>query len=164
MVAAPSFAAIAGCLVIALTALAKTPDPPEPQAPPLTHAPAVAGPARQLIPVEVLRVIDGDTVEVRARIWLDQFVVTRLRLRGIDAPERGGRCAAEAERAEAARRRLAALAGEDAGAFLTDLGTDKYGGRVLGRLVGADGRDLGARMVADGHARPYDGRRRQAWC
>lgn len=162
MAAAHAFAAAAGAAVVALAALGSGPPrAPEPPRPPGLET--AAAPARQLIPVEILRVVDGDTVEVKARVWLDQWIVTRVRLRGIDAPERQARCAAEAERGEAARRHLVALAGEGQ-AFLADLGRDKYGGRVLGRLVGPDGRDIGGRMLADGHARTYDGRRRQGWC
>lgn len=116
-----------------------------------------------MIPVEVLRVIDGDTLEVRAEIWLDQWIVTRVRLRDIDAPERAARCKAEAARAEAARRHLTGLVAEGP-VFLTDLGRDKYGGRVLGHLIAADGRDLGQAMLQQGHARPYAGRSRETWC
>src|SRR3989338_6548178 len=35
----------------------------------------------------VLEVIDGDTIVVRARIWLGQAVETRVRLSWADAPE-----------------------------------------------------------------------------
>ena len=38
-------------------------------------------------PVEVLRVIDGDTFEARVRIWPGMDVTTKVRLRGIDAAE-----------------------------------------------------------------------------
>src|SRR3954454_8376143 len=54
------------------------------------------------ISAELLRVIDGDTIEVRARIWLDLDLTTRVRLAGIDAPELNGGCAEE--------RRLAGMA------------------------------------------------------
>jgi endonuclease YncB( thermonuclease family) len=125
----------------------------------------VEGPAplRPLVPVEILKVIDGDTIEVRARIWLDQWIVTRVRLRDIDAPEVTGRCPAETAMAETARRHLAALAGSGP-AYLADLGRDKYGGRVLGRIVSADGQDLAGRMLAAGHVRASSGRRRHPWC
>ena len=50
------------------------------------------------VPAEVVDIIDGDTVTVRARIWPGQFVETRVRLRGADTPEiRRPDC--EAERA-----------------------------------------------------------------
>ena len=52
---------------------------------------------------EVVEIIDGDTLAVRARIWLDQTIEARVRLSGIDAPELRGRCAAERHAAVAAR-------------------------------------------------------------
>ena len=175
MAAAVTHAVLAGASIAFVLAFV----PARLDAPALTrpHAPAAAaeessaavvpapkaGAFRQLIPVEVLRVIDGDTLEVRAEIWLDQWIVTRVRLRDIDAPERAARCKAEAARAEAARRHLTGLVAEGP-VFLTDLGRDKYGGRVLGHLIAADGRDLGQAMLQQGHARPYAGRSRETWC
>ena len=47
------------------------------------------------VPAEVLAVLDGDTLVVRARIWLGQDVETRIRLDGIDAPELKGKCESE---------------------------------------------------------------------
>jgi micrococcal nuclease len=115
------------------------------------------------IPVEILRVIDGDTVEVRAQIWIDQHVTTRVRIRSIDAPERQSRCAEERAMAEAARDQLIGLIGSGP-AFLTDLGRDKYGSRVLGTILTASGADVGRQMINQGHARPYAGGKRQGWC
>ena len=70
-----------------------------------SHAQA-AEPLPGPVPAEVVDIIDGDTVTVRARIWPGQFVETRVRLRGVDTPEiRRPDC--EAERA----------AGHEASAF-----------------------------------------------
>ena len=44
---------------------------------------------------QVLRVIDGDTIAVRAQIWIGQSVETRVRIVGVDTPELRGRCALE---------------------------------------------------------------------
>ena len=41
---------------------------------------------------EALRVLDGDTFEARVRVWPGFDVTTRVRLRGIDAPEMRARC------------------------------------------------------------------------
>lgn len=118
---------------------------------------------RQMIPAELVRVIDGDTVEIRALIWLDQHIVTRVRLRGIDAPELGGRCPDEARRAvEAAEALRKLLAGRQL--HLTDIGRDKYGGRIIGRIMAGSGNDIGEAMLAAGHARPYAGGRRDPRC
>ena len=55
---------------------------------------------------EVLRVIDADTLEARVHLWLGMNVITLVRVKGVDAPERFGRakCAREAELAEEATR------------------------------------------------------------
>jgi endonuclease YncB( thermonuclease family) len=62
--------------------------------------------ARQ--PVEVLRTLDGDTFEARVHLWPGLEMTTRVRLRGIDAPELKARCAGELQMAQqASERRLA---------------------------------------------------------
>jgi micrococcal nuclease len=118
---------------------------------------------RQMIPAELIRVIDGDTVEMRVLIWLDQHVVTRVRLRGIDAPERDHRCPDEHRRAEAAAAALGTLL-SGRGLFLTDISRDKYGGRVVARVMAGRDGDAGAMLLAQGHARPYAGGRRDRRC
>lgn len=48
-------------------------------------------------PVEVVRVIDGDTLEARVHLWPGLEMMTRVRLRGIDAPELKAHCPEERE-------------------------------------------------------------------
>lgn len=112
------------------------------------------------VPATLLRVIDGDTLVVRARVWLDLEVVTRVRLRDVNAPELRARDEEERARATAARAFLAGLA-EGAPLVLTEISQDKYGGRVVAR-VSAGGEDLGAALLAGGHARPMGPRGRRA--
>ena len=57
-------------------------------------------------PAEVIRVLDGDTFEARVRIWPGMDITTRVRLRGIDAPEMHARCDDERVKAIAARDAL----------------------------------------------------------
>jgi endonuclease YncB( thermonuclease family) len=116
----------------------------------------LAGP----VPATLLRVIDGDTLVVRARVWLDLEVVTRVRLRGVNAPELRSRDEGERDRAEAARAFVAALA-EGAPLVLTEIGQDKYGGRVVASVTVA-GEDLAAALLAEGHARRMGPRGRRA--
>ena len=47
------------------------------------------------MPARMVQVIDGDTIGVRARIWLEQDVTIHARLAGIDATELGAACLAE---------------------------------------------------------------------
>jgi len=163
-----AFAALAVVLVAAEApslplVTASIPVRPPAAAPAKTNSASEMPRLRQAVPVDILRVIDGDTVEVRAHVWLDQTIVTRVRLKSIDAPELRSGCPLELAKAEAARAKLAAMLGEGP-AFLTGLARDKYGGRVLGQLVTASGEDAGARMLAGGHARAYGGGKRASWC
>jgi micrococcal nuclease len=99
-------------------------------------------------------VVDGDT------FWLDG---EKIRIADINAPElHGARCPSERALGEAATRRLTALL--NAGPFTLETGArarDRYG-RAL-RTVTRGGHSLGARLVAEGLAEPWRGRRSD-WC
>jgi micrococcal nuclease len=114
---------------------------------------------------DVLEVIDGDTVRVRAKIWLNHVVETLVRVRGIDTPERGKRakCKQERKQASLARQKLKKLAGEQV--FLYKVTFDKYGGRVVADVYSPQFENLGLILINEGHARPYNGRgKRKPWC
>jgi endonuclease YncB( thermonuclease family) len=115
------------------------------------------------VPARVLEVVDGDTIKVRARVWLGQEVETNVRLAGIDAPELHGRCPRERAMAEDAKRYLAGRIGNQ-DVRLRDVRFDKYGGRVLATVETPRGEDLAQGMVAAGLARRYGGETRQPWC
>jgi len=127
--------------------------------------PGARAPASIAGPVEAsfLGNYDGDTITVRAWIWPRQSIETSVRLTGIDAPELRGRCEAEKQAARVARDRLNALLSQARRIELHDIALDKYGGRVLARVV-ADGQDMAAALVGEGHARPYAGDTRKGWC
>ncbi|UEM03503.1 thermonuclease family protein [Skermanella rosea] len=115
------------------------------------------------VPGLVTQVIDGDTLEVRVLVWLDQEVVTRVRIDGIDTPEKRGKCQREKDMAEQARQLTETLLAEP-GVTLHDIQHDKYGGRVRARVLTRSGRDVGEHLIAAGLARPYGGKARQTWC
>ena len=46
-------------------------------------------------PAEVVRVVDGDTIEVNAHYWPGHTWRGKVRLRGIDTPELRGKCEIE---------------------------------------------------------------------
>ena len=119
----------------------------------------LAGP----VPARVLNVIDGDTVVVRARVWLGQDIEIRVRLDGVDAPEIKGRCPRERALAEQAR---ALVAGKLEGGTitLTEIEYGKYAGRVVARVATESGEDLSRALLKAGLARPYGGGRRLSWC
>lgn len=119
----------------------------------------LAGP----IIAEPLRVIDGDTVSVRVRVWLDLDMTVDIRIRGIDTPERRGACAEEKALARMATEHLAALA-LPGPLRLTRIEHDKYAGRIVADVVTGDGTDIAALMRSSGLARAYDGKARPGWC
>jgi endonuclease YncB( thermonuclease family) len=142
---------LSGALALVLVALAGSPR--------VAAAERLRGP----IPADVVAVIDGDTLAVRAHIWLGQVVATHVRLLGIDAPELHGHCPRERQ---AARRAREALSQRIRGGAVTleDLRPDKYGGRILARVRDAHGTDLGAALLSARLVANYAGGRRADWC
>ena len=114
-------------------------------------------------PAEVVRVIDGDTFEARVRIWPGMDVTTRVRLRGIDAPELHARCDDERVKALAARDALARLLAEGS-VGISRIGQDKYGGRVDADVSTARTPNVSEALFDGGYARRYSGGRRASWC
>ncbi len=124
---------------------------------------AAAEPLPGPVTAEVVRVIDGDTIEVRAMPWPRLMMQVAVRLRGVDTPEMRGECAAERHDAAAARDALAAIVG-DGPVVLTDIDEDKYAGRIDARVIAPNGGDVTAALLKAGHGRAYDGGRRGGWC
>ena len=112
--------------------------------------------------VDVIRVLDGDTVEVDVDLWPGLRQRVKVRLNGINAPEIHTRRRCEKEAGIRAKDRLAELLVQAGQVELVDVALGKYSGRVLGRLV-ADGEDVAERLLAEGLVRPYSGGRREPW-
>jgi endonuclease YncB( thermonuclease family) len=125
--------------------------------------PAEASSPRLGHPAEVLHVVDGDTFDARVHLWPGLNITTRVRLRGIDAPEMKARCGDERAQAEAARDALRAILdqGEVGIARVT---FDKYGGRVLAEAFTRATPDVSAALIDSGVARRYSGGKRDGWC
>ena len=123
------------------------------------RADVVPGP----VPARVIEVVDGDTIAVRARIWVGQDVETRVRLSGVDTPEFNGRCGRERELAAHARAFVVEAIGGGT-VKLIDVHYGKYAGRVVAYVETAAGDDLGALLIAAGLGRPYHGGARASWC
>lgn len=119
--------------------------------------------AEPAVSARVERVVDGDTVDVTARPWPGQTNTARVRILGIDTPEKRGKCDAEkaaAERVTIFVRDL--IEGRDVELRGT-LTLDSFG-RVLARIALPDGRDLSDLLIQMDFARPYDGGARAGWC
>jgi endonuclease YncB( thermonuclease family) len=134
---------------------------PEPAGSPAAHFDR--GPVRLAHPVEVLRVSDGDTFEARVHLWPGLTATTRVRLRGIDAPELRARCGDERSKAEAAREALRVML--DQGAVgIARVTFDKYGGRAIADASTSSTPDVSAVLLKTGMVRSYKGGRRDGWC
>jgi endonuclease YncB( thermonuclease family) len=114
-------------------------------------------------PVDVIRTIDGDTFEARVHLWPGLDLSTRVRLRGIDAPELKAACPQELQMAEAASDALRGLLGEG-DVTIFNIGPDKYSGRVIADVATRKTANVSASLLAAGHARSYNGGHRAGWC
>jgi micrococcal nuclease len=102
---------------------------------------------------EVVRVVDGDTVDALVDLGFNVKIKIRIRLNGINAPESRTRDKNEKKLGLAAKERLSELCGEKL--LLKSYGIGKYG-RVLGELFD-DGVSVNNVLVAEGHAEEYHG-------
>jgi endonuclease YncB( thermonuclease family) len=114
-------------------------------------------------PVDVIRTIDGDTFEALVHLGPELDMTTRVRLRGIDAPELKASCAQELQMAEAADDALRGPL-EQGGVAIYHIGPDKYNGRVVADFATRRTENVSAALLAAGHARSYNGGHRSGWC
>jgi endonuclease YncB( thermonuclease family) len=133
-----------------------------PAASPATRSPETIT-ARMMHPAEVLRVVDGDTFEARVHLWPGLDITTRVRLRGVDAPELKARCGEERAKAEAARDALRAIL-DQGEVGISRVTLDKYGGRVVADASTGGTPDVSAALLGTGLARRYAGGHRDGWC
>lgn len=115
----------------------------------------------------VSRVLDGDTIVIDypCSLLLPDRKMS-VRIAGIDTPEsraNGAKCDAELRAGLDAKSAMKALVRPGSVVELTVEGPDKYACRIVAS-VALDGVDLGAAMIAAGHARPYDGGAKSDWC
>ena len=118
--------------------------------------------------VEINRVVDGDTIDVTIDLGFDLFKKERVRVAGVDTPEKRTRDLEEKELGIDATNWLkekldGAISGDDDLVIRTELvgGVGKYG-RLLGWLYIGDAElSLNEEMIVDGYAWAYDGGTKQ---
>ncbi len=122
---------------------------------------ARADPLPGPIPADVLRIVDGDTLKVRAHIWPGQHVEILVRLAGVDAPEiHRSKCPAERRLAERAKAAIEALSYRPV--YLRNVKLGKYAGRVVAEVTLKTGENLATYLLHIGLAVP-DGEA-GTWC
>ena len=113
---------------------------------------------------EINRVLDGDTIDVTIDLGFDLYKKERVRIAGVDTPEKRTRDLEEKalgiDATNCMKEKLAgAIAGDDDLSIRTELvgGMGKYG-RLLGWLyIGDDNVSLNEKMIEEGYAWAYDG-------
>ncbi|MDH4229952.1 MAG: thermonuclease family protein [Nitrospirota bacterium] len=109
---------------------------------------------------EVIRVLDGDTLEMRLYIAEGLMATDIFRLDGVDTPEMHDPLPCVRAKAVAARNFVAAWTAAR-GLRVETLGRDKYG-RQLARVTrGLE--SLTDTLIDEGHARAYSGGKRLPW-
>ena len=118
--------------------------------------------------VEINRVLDGDTIDVTIDLGFDLYKKERVRIAGVDTPEKRTRNLEEKALGIDATNWLkekleSTLSGDDQLSIRTELvgGVGKYG-RLLGWLyVGDEDVSLNEQMITEGYAWAYDGGTKQ---
>ena len=114
--------------------------------------------------IKINRVVDGDTIDVTIDLGFDLYKKERVRVAGVDTPEKRTRNLEEKELGIDATNWLkkeldGAIAGDDELTVRTELdgGVGKYG-RLLGWLyIGDSDLSLNEQMITEGYAHSYDG-------
>jgi endonuclease YncB( thermonuclease family) len=118
--------------------------------------------------VEITKVLDGDTIDVTIDLGFDLYKKERVRVAGVDTPEKRTKDDEEKALGYDATHWLeekldGAIKGEDDLIIRTELvgGVGKYG-RLLGWLYIGDAEvSLNEQMIAEGYAWAYDGGTKQ---
>ena len=117
---------------------------------------------------EINKVLDGDTIDVTIDLGFDLYKKERVRIAGVDTPEKRTRNLEEKalgiDATDWLKGKLeGAINGDDDLVIRTELegGVGKYG-RLLGWLYIGDGDlSLNEEMITQGYAWPYDGGTKQ---
>ena len=118
--------------------------------------------------VSIDKVLDGDTIDVTIDLGFDLYKKERVRVAGVDTPEKRTRDLEEKALGLDAtywlKKKLEdTISGEDELTIRTELvgGMGKYG-RLLGWLyIGEDALSLNEQMITEGYAWAYDGGTKQ---
>ena len=118
--------------------------------------------------IKIDKVLDGDTIDVTIDLGFDLYKKERVRIAGVDTPEKRTRDLEEKELGIHATNWLkekleGAISGDDDLVIRTELvgGTGKYG-RLLGWCyIGDSTLSLNEQMIEEGYAWAYDGGTKQ---
>lgn len=112
---------------------------------------------------QVNSIYDADTFNITVNAW-PAIIGKNIRVRvgSLDTPENKGECQEEVEAALLAKQATVAFLRDAKTIELRHMKRDKF--FRIDAEVYADGKNLGEYLLAQGHARTYDGGKRHGWC
>ncbi len=118
------------------------------------------------VPGKLFRVVNTTTVVVHSQTDVGDRGIARVTLADVDAPSLEGRCMAEKNLAIKARMLLMRYVGFDVNLY--DMTIEQRENRsiahIIGRVMLADGSDLGETLIYSGLARRSDSENVGSWC
>ena len=112
--------------------------------------------------IELLKVVDGDTIDAEIDLGFDVKIKKRIRFMGINAPESRTRDADEKVKGLAAKERVKGLLEDAESITVKSHGVGKFG-RCLGELIltqAGEKINLNELLISEGHATEYFGGKR----
>ena len=106
--------------------------------------------------LQLLKIVDGDSVDVLLDLGFDIHKKERVRLSGIDAPESKTTDENEKKFGLEAKEYVAAWFVANPKSKIRTTKDDKYG-RILGEFFGVGVKGLSESLIEDGYAWAYDG-------
>ena len=116
---------------------------------------------------KIISVIDGDTVLIEANFLPSPLPKNlKLRILGIDTPEKGNRASCDEERIKAkeASEFLRNIIATESIQGISFTKWDKYGGRVLGDIHLDNNLRISNIILDKGFAVKYQGGKKVSWC
>lgn len=120
------------------------------------------------VEADVLKVTDGDTIQVAAFVWPDAVTIKDIRIRGVDAPELRGSCQYEKDLANAAKSFVVDLVNKNKKRVkLSVVGCNSTEGGSFGRCladVSVGAVPIAGTLIEKGLGRTNSGEPRGSWC
>ena len=105
---------------------------------------------------EIVKVVDGDTVDVCIDLGFNIFHIERIRLNRVDTPETSSKNKEGRKYAMQAKAYVSAWMKQQSQIKIRTLKDDKYG-RILAEFIGDDSVCLNDLLINKGYAWLYDG-------
>ena len=118
--------------------------------------------AHQALTAEVIRIVDGDTVDLKFTLWPNLTYEERVRIHGIDTPEKRTSRACEKADGYLATALVETLIPVGSTVEVEVLGFGKFG-RPLGNVKNSGGLDVAQTLILNNLAYPYFGEKKKVW-